>query len=579
MGKVGHGVPMNEARLRRLIRVGQVVVAELDLDRLLTRILDEARELTGARYAALGVLDEAREQLERFLTSGIDPDAHAAIGELPRGRGVLGVLIDDPKPLRLEDVGMHPRSYGFPVGHPPMRSFLGVPVVIDGVAWGNLYLTEKASGPFDEDDEEATILLADWAAIAINNARQYTGVSARRDDLENAVRGFEASMEIAHALGGETSLGRILELIVKRGRALVGAGKMALALVEGDELVVHTVAGEISPSMVGFRFSTENAMAGYVVRTGRPMRLQATDGRVRAVLADQVGARTGLTVPLAFRRQRLGVLAAYDRMDGDGEFSTDDERLLVGFAASAATAVGTAQAMAGLTLRRALEASEAERRRWARELHDATLQDLGALRILLSSARRSDDPDRLRAAVEEAVGQLASAVADLRSIITDLRPAALDELGTEAALRALAERVQARTGIELRLHVDLAWEHGRAPTRHTPELEATMYRLAQEALTNAVKHAGAARISITLVEDEQCVDLTVADDGRGFDPEAEHHGFGLVGMTERSDLAGGSLELNSAPGKGTTVHARLPVARRRDADGDAMVVGLHDTWH
>jgi signal transduction histidine kinase len=445
------------------------------------------------------------------------------------------------------------------------------------VAWGNLYLTEKDGGPFDEDDEDAAVVLAEWAGIAVHNARRFTGVSARRADLETAVRGFEASMEIAQALGGETSLDRILELIVKRGRALMSAGKMVLALVDGTELEVTTVAGEVPTGVVGMRLPIEGSMAGHVVRTRRSQRLEAVGGRVRAVLAERVGARTGLNVPLAFRGRTLGVLAAYDRLEGDGEFSAEDERLLAAFAASAATAVGTAQAMEGHTLRRALEASEAERRRWARELHDATLQDLGALRILLSSARRSADPERLRAAVDDAVDQLATAVADLRAIITDLRPAALDELGLDPALRALVERLQGQTDLDVRVEIDLALERGEASTRLTPELEAAAYRVAQEALGNVIKHAQARTATVTLVERDGTLDLRVTDDGTGFDPSGRHAGFGLLGMAERVELTGGALEFDSRAGRGTTVHATFPVSRRPEVSGEAEVVSIHGT--
>ena len=162
---------LDEHRLARLIDAGRGLLSELDLETVLDRLLQTAADLTGARYVALGVLDEGRRELARFLTRGIDEDTHRAIGDLPRGRGLLGVLIDDPRPLRLDDVGDHPRSYGFPPGHPPMRSFLGVPILIRGEAWGNLYLTEKAGGePFAPEDEEAVVVLADWAAIAIENA-------------------------------------------------------------------------------------------------------------------------------------------------------------------------------------------------------------------------------------------------------------------------------------------------------------------------------------------------------------------------------------------------------------------------
>jgi GAF domain-containing protein len=181
-------------RLSRLLEVGSSLVAQLDVEAVLQRLLETARQLTGARYVALGVLDAERKELERFLTAGIDDATHRAIGDLPRGRGVLGVLITDPRPLRLADVGAHPRSYGFPAGHPPMTTFLGVPVLIGGEAWGNLYLTEKADGAeFEPADEQAAVILAGWAAVAIANARLYEESEARRADLERAVAGLEAT--------------------------------------------------------------------------------------------------------------------------------------------------------------------------------------------------------------------------------------------------------------------------------------------------------------------------------------------------------------------------------------------------
>ena len=178
----GDRTALDEQRLRRLIEVSRSLVSELDLEAVLRRLLEAARELTGARYAALGILNPERTELERFLTLGVDERARASIGELPRGRGVLGLLISQPKPLRLREVGDHPRSYGFPPGHPPMSSFLGVPILIRGEAFGNLYLTDKqGEAEFTEADEEAGVVLAEWAAIAIDNARLYqSGESSAR---------------------------------------------------------------------------------------------------------------------------------------------------------------------------------------------------------------------------------------------------------------------------------------------------------------------------------------------------------------------------------------------------------------
>src|SRR3954451_3265387 len=237
---------LDDLRLRRLIDAGRGLISNLDVEAILQRLLDVAREVTGARYAAVGVLDDRRQELERFVTAGVDAETHRAIGDLPRGRGILGMLIEEPRPLRLEHIGDHPRSYGFPTNHPEMETFLGVPVIIRGEAWGNLYLTEKAGGgPFDEADEAAVTVLADWAAIAIDNARLYTSLETRSAELERAVRGFEATSAIATALGIETSLDRVLELVVKRARALVEARSVVVLLRENDELVLAAAAGQV----------------------------------------------------------------------------------------------------------------------------------------------------------------------------------------------------------------------------------------------------------------------------------------------------------------------------------------------
>lgn len=182
------GASSEEPWIRRLLDVGRALTTELDTQVVLDRVLETAREVTGARYAALGILNERHTELEQFLTSGVDEDTHQAIGDLPRGRGVLGALIEHPEPLRLADVGKHPSSYGFPAGHPVMRSFLGVPIVIRGEVWGNLYLTEKTDGEFTEADEEAAVVLADWAAIAIGNARTYETSERRREEAERLSR-------------------------------------------------------------------------------------------------------------------------------------------------------------------------------------------------------------------------------------------------------------------------------------------------------------------------------------------------------------------------------------------------------
>ena len=547
---------MDEVHLRRLLDVGRSLITQLDPEAVFARLLEVARELTGARYAAIGVLDERRERLERFLTAGIDEDTRRLIGQLPGGHGVLGVLIDEPQRLRLADVGAHPQSYGFPLAHPPMTTFLGVPILVEGQAWGNLYLTEKAGGgEFTDDDEEAAVVLADWAAIAITNARLYRAVRERRDELERAVRGLETTTEISRALGGETDLDRVLELVVKRSRALVGARSAEIALLDGEEFVIAAVAGEGVGGIPGTRISIDESLAAAALKTGHLQRIPEIPPDSFAYR--ELGARSALVTPMTFRNRPVGFLTVFDRMSGDRPFNEEDERLLEAFAASAAIAVAAAQHAGDEALRRSIEASERERSRWARELHDETLQQLAALRVLLSGALRSGDPERLQTAVGDAIEHLKTGVADLRSLITDLRPAALDEFGIEAALETLAERVTRQSDVIVDLEVDLVHDDSEPEFRHPPEIESAVYRVVQEALTNAVKHAEATRVVVRVSDRDGTVDVTVRDDGKGFDPQESSAGFGLLGIRERLALVRGTLEIESAPGAGTTLNISI----------------------
>lgn len=376
-----------EERMRRLLELGRALTSELRLDAVLEQILETARALTGARYAAVGILDRERRGLAAFITSGVDPATIAAIGHTPRGLGLLGLLIDQPEPIRLREVSEHPRSYGFPPGHPPMHGFLGAPIRVRGEAWGNLYLTEKESGAdFDDEDVDAIVVLAEWAAVAIHNAR-----TAERQQLRDSIA-----------------------------------------------------------------------------------------------------------------------------------------------------------------------AAEAERRRWARELHDQTLQGLGAVRLALAAALRGD-PERGRATVAGAAELLDGEIAGLREIIADLRPAALDELGLEPALRTLAAGVAERAGLELALSFDLGAQ--RLPAA----VENAAYRIVQEALNNVARHAHATRMELAVSCDGMMLRLRVLDDGRGIARERSG-GFGLIGMRERATLAGGEVTVERAQtdGAGTRVLVVLPVAPAPD---------------
>src|SRR5919198_4563766 len=284
-------------RLARLLDVGRNVLSELDLDVVLDRVLETAAELTGARYAALGVLDEERRALARFLTRGVDEETHRAIGDLPQGRGVLGILIDNPHPLRLGDVGDHPRSVGFPPGHPPMSTFLGVPILLRGVAYGNLYLTEKEGAEdFSDEDEELVSLLASQAAVAIENARLYESATAWSRQLESL-------NEIGNALVGELDLARLLRLIADRLRELIQARLVAIALPTGSELRIEAAAGDVSEDLVGLTMPRASSKAGRVLERQRSERIDSIldDPEVHQETTRQLAATSGLYVPLLAR--------------------------------------------------------------------------------------------------------------------------------------------------------------------------------------------------------------------------------------------------------------------------------------
>ncbi|MGA2319407.1 MAG: GAF domain-containing sensor histidine kinase [Solirubrobacteraceae bacterium] len=547
----------------RLLDAGRALTTELDPGIVLDRILETAREITGARYAALGILNEQHCGLQRFLTAGVDEATHRAIGELPSGRGVLGELIEHPLPLRLGDVARHPSSVGFPAGHPLMRSFLGVPVLIHGRVWGNLYLTEKEQGEFTESDEEAAVTLAAWAAIAIENARLYETSERRRKELEKAFRGVEATRDVTLAIGEEIALEHVLELIAKRGRALVCARSLVIMLRDGEELVVQTCAGHVGEAQ-GVRMTIAESTSGQVLERRRPERIADVASRLR-IAPSEFGVadpRTALLVPMVHRGDALGVLAAFDRGEDGAAFSEDDEQMLRTFAASAATAVALAQSVQANRLRSSLAAADAERRRWARELHDETLQGLGGLRMLLSAALRRGDPERNREAMGEAVEHIAHEIEALRAIITELRPAALDELGLRTAIEALISRHREQSGSQVEAEFALPGPATRQ-ARLDSEIESTVYRLVQEALTNVARHARADTVRVAVGEFDGELLIEVEDDGDGFDTDAGSDGFGLAGMHERVSLADGMLSISSCP-RGTLVKACLPVAVRAE---------------
>ena len=501
--------PDHERRLHDLFTASIALNAELSLDSLLQKLVETAAELTEAQYAALGVIDESGGALERFLTTGLDAEQHAAIGSLPRGRGILGVLIRDAKALRLDNLGDDPRSVGFPPNHPPMASFLGVPVLMRGVAYGNLYLTEKAGGvSFTPEDEEIVALLAAQAAVAIENARLYQ--SAKRWS-----RQLESLHEVMRSLVEDMELDRLLELVCARLRELIGAriALISLARSPGGDLQIAAVDGEgdAGPSLIGARLSRIESKSGRVLERRSSARVDSMleDPEVDHEEARRLGARTGLFVPLVARGQAIGVIAVHDKLGVDARFTDEDLRLAEIFAARAAVAVSLSERVAKDTLRRVVEAQELERRRLARELHDETGQALTSILLGVKAIRAASTPDEAERAESEVRAQIVQALQDVRALAVELRPSALDDFGLVAALERLAETFQTRSGLETLVQANI---DGRLPA----EIETVLYRVVQEALTNVVKHAGAEHVSIVLRSRDRSVAATIDDDGRGF---------------------------------------------------------------
>jgi signal transduction histidine kinase len=548
------GEDQRDDRLPRLIEVGSSLLAELDLEAVLRSVVEAGRELTGARYAALGVLDDKRRELERFIYLGIDDEMRRDIGPLPRGRGVLGELIRDPRPLRLVDVETHPHAYGFPPGHPPMHSFLGVPIMIRDEAFGNLYMTEKQGGAeFDEADEEAARALANWAAIAIENARLYTTLSAREEETERALRRAETSADIARTVGGETDVDRVLDLVAKRGRALIEARTVLVLLRKRGRLVVAARAGRLGPGHEELTIPIEDAVFQAAMQERVAQHLKQSTPPSEARIRERLGAEAALVVPLLFRGRAVGTLVAFDREAG-GDFDAEDLRLLQAFAATAAIAVGTAQSVEADRLQQQVEVAEDERQRWARELHDGVLQSLAAVRITLAAALQGGGEDRdaqIERAAEATVEGLEEQITELSRLINDLRPASLERLGLSGALEALVEESANRGGFEVTSELDLNGEL-------TGDEERAVYRLVQEALNNVVKHAGAEQVFVRTRTANDAIDVEVRDDGSGFD-SARSPGRGLLGMRERVEMLGGTITIDSRPGQGTTVGTTLPL--------------------
>jgi PAS domain S-box-containing protein len=417
----------------------------------------------------------------------------------------------------------------------------------------DLYARRKDGSEFPCEISLSAVATDD-GMMALAAIRDITDRRRDRDDLRRAVRRLQAATDVAIAVGGETDLERVLEAIVERGRALVEARALIILLREGDELAVAAVA----------------AVAGGLDPEVADLKLEAEKASERVLLGRFTGADLGaketgraLLAPLIFRGESLGVVVALDRVGEPGRFDDEHQRMLEAFAASAATGVATARSMAEERLLNTIDAAEQERGRWARELHDETLQALAVLRMRLSSALREETGTELLETGQEAVEQIDEEIVKLRRLITELRPASLDNIGLEAALQALGEQHEQAAGFQVDCELALPRDEDERPS---PVLETAVYRLVQEALNNVSKHSMAERAELKVGVSGGQIEIEVSDDGVGFEPTLVREGFGLVGMRERATLLGGKLSIDSTRGAGTTVSARIPLATRAEEE-------------
>jgi signal transduction histidine kinase len=356
-----------------------------------------------------------------------------------------------------------------------------------------------------------------------------------------------------------------------RGLALLDADSLLVVIEERGELRVAASSGAAT---VRVRIMpVEGSALGAIYTTGKPLALDRPRGQEAAWLHELgVEVRAALIEPLTMEGQGGGLVIA---LRTDGSFRGPDRQALNAFATSVSQRLVAERSVEIERLRYGMEARERERTRWAREIHDESIQGMGALRLRLANARDIDDPTALRETVDLVLEGLGNEIDGLRHLITELRPAALDDLGLAAALEALARRAQAIDGLDVRIELDLGQGDGEG-RRLDAELESTIYRIVQEALTNVSRHAEASEALVSVSERDGVVRASVTDDGKGL-PDAGRlgprgdgleGGFGMGGMRERAELVGGELEFGPAPTRGTTVRLVVPLAGRPSADAE-----------
>ncbi|AWW35957.1 GAF domain-containing protein [Streptomyces cadmiisoli] len=533
-------------RVHSLLEAVLSVGRELDLQQALRGIVQAAAVLVDAEYAALGVIGPDGERLSEFLTVGISEHQIARIGHYPEGHGILGELIRNPEPLRLEKISAHPASYGFPAHHPPMNTFLGVPIRVRDQVFGNLYLTEKRGGAqFDEEDESVLATLAVAAGVAIDNARLYEESRLRE-------RWLRANAEITHRLLSGSERGEVLALIAERARENTGAALAVVAVpVEGtDSLTVELAIGQESDTHRGRVLPVDDSLIGRAFSTGAPVTCPDVPGDER-VPSDPGQANAlgpAVAVPIGSKDGVRGVVLLV-RPAGRTVFSEKETEPLQGFAAQAAVAMELAERRRDAEQIALLQ----DRDRIARDLHDLAIQRLFATGMTLQSASRFIEHPEASERVARAVDDLDETIKIIRSTIFGLRTR---EEAAGRGLRARVVRTAGEAAPVLGFAPSLRME-GLLDTQIPEDTGDQVLAVLSEALTNVARHARASRVDVFLNTDGATLCLTVTDNGVGI--PADGRRSGLRNMADRAAQLGGALEVTAPAGGGARIVWRVPV--------------------
>lgn len=526
-----------QQRLRDLLRASAAVVERLDLEIVLRRIVESAMALVDARYGALGVIAPDGNGLERFIHVGVDSSTVAHIGHLPTGKGLLGAVIDERAPIRLEHLTDDSRSIGFPAHHPAMDSFLGVPVRVGDQVYGNLYLTEGARGPFSPDDEELVLALAATAGIAIENARLYDIARAREVWSATAADVMAAMLD---ATGDD-----VLDVIAEHVGALIDVDVVAVAVPHGtDELRITTVRGSSAEQWRGRIMPAAGSLAARALASRRAA---SVDG-LAPLFDGQTELGPTVAIPLFAEDEPLGVLTVSRRPHSPG-FTDADLEMAFAFAGQAGVAIEVVRARED---RRRLELSR-DRARIARDLHDHVIQRLFGAGLSLQAISATVDADA-SAAIELQIDAVDAAIKDIRTVIFALGS------GDRARSRHPRDRIlnvvsEMSTGMPMTPRITF---EGPLDSLVSAPLADDLTAVLRECLTNITKHAHAETVAVDLSIDAGTVTLIVEDDGRGIPPAVPLSG--LANMTERAQLRGGTCTIAPRAGGGTRVSWSVPAA-------------------